>query len=83
MRMLGRNTKAKRIIPHLSVGNLSFELTVPLAELVKAILHCLKQVVSGVNYKQKSSFVVLFCHEIQLIITIINGVHYVVGKSFH
>ncbi len=42
MRMLSKNTIEKWIIPHLSVGSRGFEPTVPLSELVEAILYRLK-----------------------------------------
>ena len=42
MRMLSKNTIQKWIIPHLSVGSRIFEPTVPLSELVEAILYRLK-----------------------------------------
>jgi len=54
--MLSKNIIEKWIIPNLSVGSRVFELTVPLSELVEAILYSVKNRLSCRELPTKEFF---------------------------
>jgi hypothetical protein len=54
MGILSKSTIETWILPHLTAVERGFETTVPLTEILEAILHRLKT--GGENYLQKSFF---------------------------
>ena len=73
MGILSRNTVETWIIPHLTVGSRGFDPTVPIHEIIEAILHHLKTVSQWRKLPTKQFFSDTILNWNTAFFTLING----------